>query len=30
MDNLDEALSAWALDAFKRGDLVRDLNEDFG
>ncbi len=29
MDNLDEALSIWALDAFKRGELARDLNEDF-
>ena len=28
MDNLDEALSAWALGAFKRGELARDHKED--
>ena len=28
LDNLDEALSAWALDAYKRGELAPDLDEN--
>ena len=27
MDNLDEVLSAWALDAYKRGEFALDLDE---
>ena len=30
MDNLDEALSVWALDAYKRGEFALDLEEDNG
>ena len=28
MDNVDQALSAWALDAFKRGELTPNLDEN--
>ena len=28
MDNVDQALSAWALDAFKSGELTPNLYEN--
>jgi len=28
MENLDEVLSAWALDAYKRGEFALDLDEN--
>jgi len=30
IDNLDEALSVWALDAYKRGEFALNLDENDG